>query len=516
MSGKGKGKKVAFQVRVQPGTAAQEALLLRLPSEVLVSIFLGIEEYRSALLLSAACRSLLFLTRDTHCIAKWLLRSHGKYLSLQAAIEMFQEMSAAQERMLKDGKGKKTKKAKSPPVPTFPEQFHLPLVQSLLQMGAELSRSLVQTFCALLRSSEKWAHLSPVGAFLSEEGLKLYPYTLKPAAEAIGNDDAGLNAEDDEDVDEYEDEDEDEDIGVPVHWLSEYVDPDEVVFRHTLASYPHHMNEEQAHSVIHPIVVKYRFTPNLDQISPTHIRRLYSLGSDVFNSLMERWDDDDGRINMIIALTSLHRDAEPGEWPVVLSDHFEVDNVFGLNQDSDIEGSQPLPRFARKQWTCYITEDMVKDLLMNKARFQDYRGVRQILFDAFNILILEGRHLCAQALFEEFQIPVASLEDSVVSHLQTVGGCYYPGGVYMVNWCTGIRGVSTEFREACAFEIARGIMRKQKWHGKARAALEACYFRVTGEMWSEDAIPESLREPEVDLSASGSTSATSLPQPSLQ
>ncbi|KAJ3208296.1 hypothetical protein HDU67_006810 [Dinochytrium kinnereticum] len=161
---------------------------------------------------------------------------------------------------------------------------------------------------------------------------------------------------------------------------------------------------------------------------------------------------------------------------------------------------------------------MVVNILENRARHRDYRSTYKLiarllaydstaaappkvrlttpfstlLAQAFRTLIVEGRHLGAQALFEEFKLPLETIESGVLEHLQSYGGCYYPGGVYMVNWSVGIHGVSEEFREACAVEITKGILRPRV-NGKARGALEMCFLRVTGFAWSEEEIPPELR-----------------------
>ncbi|KAI8845590.1 hypothetical protein BC829DRAFT_419505 [Chytridium lagenaria] len=552
------------RVRVRLSATTSKALVIpSLPYEILVSIFRNIDDFRAALEFSSTCRDLLFLSSDPHAIAKWIMAHHNRYLALPTAVEMIKDKVLYSPKAPVKGKkavGKKVPSdASSAPYAELvrslaPLEFEASVVKSLIAMGAEVSRAIVQNIKDFQRVTEQEGILQPVSSILAAEGMKLYgkPTTVTKV-ESMGVDPDSSDDSDDED-------------GPRVFWLSEYFGSDDVAFRHALASYPHHKSVEEAYDIIFPIVNIYRYTPMLEELSPTFLRRLYSLGADIFDVLMERLEDRSGNINRIIAMTCFHRtEGELGEWPVVLSDRFYPEVVFGIpkiaNSDangvnetesdeaplsptsSEVELNEdelitPLPAALAKPWTCYVTEEMVEEILENRTRNRDYRSTYKLLsrlltYDALNSsddtyipkvylntpftslletafrkLIVEGRHLGAQALFEEFHLPVSVLESAVLEHLQSKAGCYYPGGVYMVNWSVGIRGSSEDYRRLCAVEVTRGIL-KPRLHGKARSALEMCFYRVAGVPWNEDMIPEDMRvtmEGESSLPASSSSS----------
>ncbi|KAJ3115808.1 hypothetical protein HDU96_011086 [Phlyctochytrium bullatum] len=559
-----------------------------LPNEILVSVFLRLRPLSAALRFSATCKRLLTISRDPHVVSKWLVHQHGRHLALPAAVEMIEDRAthekqsaarAGNARKPQKGKAKATPTAGSSSVkevPALDAEFDVALVQSLLTLEAELSRALVQRVHSLRRQwsaahAERW--LRGLGVVVTE-GLRLYggPAKLVPQASASN---VWTTADDhDEEVLAW-DSDSDSD-GVPVHWLDH--DADDVVFRHTLSWCPAQIPLDEAHDVMLPIVTTFRYTPRLAEFPATHLRRLFALGADVFEAVAARQPDGgrDPALNYVIAMTCVHRtEGEPGEWPVVLSERFAPETVFGLPQgwmlgflDDGLTPTEAAPVQAQTEednasdgngsgssedaldedtpppptWTCHLTEDMVVEILTNAHLHRDYRSAYQLLSrllahdattpttspkkvrlttpfptllrTALRLLITQGRHLTAQALFEQFAVPLADLESAILEHLRGESGAYYPGGVAMINWAAGLRGVSEGFKRDCAFEVARGLVRPRRGagmgglHGRAVAALEMCFFRVAGVPWGEDTVPEELRAVPEEDGPGGGTQGT--------
>ncbi|KAJ3333616.1 hypothetical protein HDU76_006106 [Blyttiomyces sp. JEL0837] len=428
---------------------------------------------------------------------------------------------------------------------SFSNQFRFvqrDAIELLINMGSVLSRALIQRMAI----KNDIGISEDLRLAMIDRGRAIYGFPGAPKP-ALPNHEDGQNQVDDQDdvesiLSSNASGESDEDFGIEVDWLSPDCIQDEILFFKVLQDYPRDVTLQAGRETISKLLYEYSYTPLLEDITNLLLRRLHALGADFTYTLVERGCDrakknQSGRINSVIALTCIHREAPPGEWVVYNSRNFDIESVFGIGPAAPAISSQTsseslLPAAVpRRELTCYLTEDLISAVLQNEGKERDYRAAFRMLkllhsydqmhqlptnvatlrtnqfptliLSSFHALLKDGRHLAARALSDEFQLSRESLEAGVLSHFENTEGCYWPGGVNMVMWALNLPGgISESFRDRCMEEVIKGIKRPRTV-GVAKSRLEFLYYRLSGYIWED----EEGEEGDSGVVASGASSS---------